>query len=319
MSSTLASFINALTKTFVDNLRNFWNGGKEFIKLNPLYAPLFLMGIKCVISNIWAIIVEVNENVHTVNISSLRKKYRGDWAFIADVSKTYGATCATLLAGNGYNILTLTPPDSSLYEEIKLKERSLEVIKVSPFCSQFDPQDILKIEEALNEKTIGIIIMNLFYESPCNFAKEFPIAIIGSINACIIKTTLFNEILIKHIKGQQGKAALLTTGSLLADTAWPGFQVSSGCAKSIEELTANIKELDAVHIKSGYVPIPLKNSFYSISKKVEAKKSLMKIGVYKKAFAHYRMRMQMIFHSSKWGKPNRFAYGRLGLLQRYLG
>jgi len=277
------------------------------------------MGMKCVISKVWTVIREINENIHTIEISSLRKKYRGDWAFIADISKSYGASCASLLANNGYNILTLTPPDSALYEEIKLKERNLEVIKVSPFCSQFDPQSITKLEEALNDKTIGIIIMNLFYESPCNFSKEFPIALVGSINACIIKTILFTETLIKHVKTQQGKVALLTTGSLLADAAWPGFQVSSGCAKSIEELKANIKEVDTIHIKSGYVPISLKNSFYLVSKEVEAERSLMKIGVYNKAFAHYRTRMQMIFHSSKWGKPNRFAYARLGLLQRYFG
>lgn len=299
-------------------MKDIWYDGKDFVKLNVLYAPLLLIGIKFVISNIHGLFTEINNNIHTVDIRSLRKKYRGDWAFVADVSKPYGITCAALLAANGYNILTLSSPDSTLIENVKQIGKSLEVVVVSPFCSQFDPQDVFRLEQALKEKNIGVIIMNLFYESPCRFESEFPVALIGNVNASIIKTTLFLETLIQHVKKQANKAALVTTGSVLGETSWPGFQVTSGCAKSIEELTSNLKgNIEVLHIKSGYVPMSLRNSWYFVNKQIEARNTLMKIGVYKKAYTHIRIKMQSMFHCSKLGKANRFAYAGLGILQRY--
>eukprot|EP00826_Nyctotherus_ovalis_P007086 TRINITY_DN11747_c0_g1_i2.p1 TRINITY_DN11747_c0_g1~~TRINITY_DN11747_c0_g1_i2.p1 ORF type:complete len:325 (-),score=54.68 TRINITY_DN11747_c0_g1_i2:140-1114(-) len=318
-SNSTLSLFNHLSRALYNCLRNLWREGRDFVRVNPLYAPLLLVGIKCAVSSAWSLVQEVNDNVHTVSIDSLKRKYRGDWAFVADVSKLYGVTCASLLATYGYNILTLSFPDSSLHEQIKGMGRSLEVVGVSPFCSQFDAKDIALIEEALREKTVGIVVMNLFYESPCHFASEFPFALVGSVNACVIKTVLFLEVLLKHTKKQFGKIGLLTTGSILGDAAWPGFQVTSGCANSIEQYIANLnrEKMDIVHVKTGYVPTTLKTSHYLADRRAEAERSLMRMGVYNKAFAHYRARLQQLVHGCRWGKPNRFAYARLGLLQRY--
>lgn len=318
-SSSTVSLLNYLSRALYNCLQNLWRGGRDFVRLNPLYAPLLAIGIKCAVSSAWWLVQEANDNIRTASIDSLKRKYRGDWAFVADVSKVYGAACASLLAAHGYNILTLSFPDSSLYEQIKSAGRSLEVVEVSPFCSQLDTKDVELLEDALREKTVGIVVMNLFYESPCQFASEFPLALVGSVNACVIKTVLFLEVLLKHTKKQFGKIGLLTTGSILGDAAWPGFQVTSGCAKGIEQYIANLnrEKMDIVHVKAGYVPTLLKSSCYLGSRRGEAERSLLKMGVYNKAFAHYRARLQQLVHGCKWGKPSKLAYARLGLLQRY--
>lgn len=315
----IVSFAKNCFTNFSTRLKLIVDDIKNFVKINPIYGLLFFLGVKYTLSKTWSFLKDIKKTISTNNLSSFKTKYQGDWAFVADVSKTFGATCATLLAKNGYNIISLNQPQPQISEEIKDAGKQLEVVKVFPFCRSFETEDLEKIQAAITEKTLGVIVMNLYYDLSCHFEYEIPLSLIGNMNACMVKSYIFLNALITHVKKQSGKVALMTTGSIVGGAGWPGLQISSGCANFIETLTENIKakNIDVMHLKSGYVPNVLQQSSYFVEKSIEAERGLMKIGTCEKAFAKYRTKVQNMFHNSKYGKANRFAYAKVGLLCSY--
>jgi len=297
----------------------------DFIKLNPLLAPLALIGGIVAVQEIWKKLKCSVNNIRKCSLEELKNKYKADWAFIADVSKPMGAYQAEILSKHGYNICTLNNQENKIGETIRKNGKSFESIEVSPYCAPYDENDSHQISQFLQGKSIGIVIMNLFYEFPCNFENESPMALTANINACVIKTADYLNIFIRHLLKQENKSAIITIGSILSENKWPGFQVSAGCAKFIEKYTESIKnelnsteKIDVLHLKKGYVPKMLKNSFYNVDEKIEAENCLKKIGVSQYAMTHYKVTIQNWIHNCcKFGKLNRLAYSKVGVESHY--
>ncbi len=295
---------------------------KAFFKMNPLLGPLSVFGATYVISSLYSALRSLSSNALKPSLTSLAKKYPGPWAFVADVSKPLGASYAELLSENGYHILTLNAPvDTPVKHVVEAMGYKFETIEVSPFCSP--AADTEKFESAITGKEFGIVIMNLFYESQCDFDKEPPMAIVAQINATVVKTAAYLQTMLAHLEKQTTRSAVITVGSILGNGGWPGFQITSGCAAFVQEFAKTAKKeadvkgrVDFLHLKRGYVPKPIKNSWYRVDEKIEAEHGLRKIGIMQKAAAHYRIALQDRFHNSHMGKDNRFAYCKIGMLSQ---
>ena len=113
-------------------------------RLNPLLAPLSLIGTSFIISKLLQTLKLFNENFRELNIQTLKERYVGEWAFVAEVVKPIGRAYALTLAKNGYNIISLKTPGSFHVEvkaEVEGLGRKFEDIKIAPFCSTFSYKD----------------------------------------------------------------------------------------------------------------------------------------------------------------------------------
>ncbi len=299
----------------------------SFVKANPLLAPMSLVGAYYVLSNLWDLLSSAKRSLFKTDLSTLKQRYPGEWAFVADVGKPSGRAYAAVLSRCGYNILALKSPATPHLEakaEVEAAGRLFDVVDVEPFCASFAEEDIVNLEAKLAGKRVGVAVMNLFFESPCNFHTEMSIVLVGVLTACLIKTTSFTETLLKHMRTQKEKSAFVAVGSILGSAGWPCHQLSSGSAAYLEELTGALGEkeraasgkVDFLYLKRGYVPELVQNSYYKVEEKVEAEQGLRNLGICTKTAAHYRASVQEWFHCGKWGKNNRFVYSHLGALVR---
>lgn len=296
---------------------------KDFFNANPVLFPFSILGASVCFSKFIDFFNDAIQHLKLESLEDFRKKFKGDWAFIADTTKSFGKEYALLLGKLGYDILTFKTPGmnhTNIEEKLKLMGRNLECVNVESFCTQYQLKSFLQLKASLKDKIIGIVIMNLFFEMPCRFEYELPIVLNYGINSGIVHTAIYLQAIIDHLNAQPNKSAVIGVGSILSCGKWPYHQITCGTAAFIdkfieEQIKLNGSKIKFLSLKRGYIPYIIKNSFYNADPQKEIENSLRMIGVFTKGMSHLRVILQHMYHSCSLGKNNRIAYSKAALFK----